>query len=189
MVWNITAVFLQWFNDENHHVTHSTWSQSLFLCLNCKKAQALFLKKKGMIHYEEEKTPFHSFKNPVIRNKNMMQGLLTRGQLSLSAPANRGLWRHSAPGALRGSPALLLTVYRWGAWAPALPKQLRVIGTSEAALSRLAGGAPPGWSLPILPRRRHTHRYPWCKKVGSYFWTSQWLHQLAERVKDRCLDM
>lgn len=62
-----------------------------------------------MIHYEEEKTPFHSFKNPVIRNENT-QGLLTRGQLSLSAPANRGLWRRSAPG--RGSPALLLTVYR-----------------------------------------------------------------------------
>ena len=63
-----------------------------------------------MIHYEVEKPPFHSFKNPVIRNKDVTQGLLTRGQLSLwlqqIMPPGSALLR------LRGSHSLLLMVYQ-----------------------------------------------------------------------------
>ena len=66
-----------------------------------------------MIHYDEEKPAFHSFKNPVIRNKDVTQGLLKRGQLSL------WLQQITAPGSallrLRGSHTLLLTPYQRGA--------------------------------------------------------------------------
>ena len=130
---------------------------------------------------------FHSFKNPVIRNKDVTQGLLTRGQLSLwlqqiMPPGSALLW-------LRGSHSLLLTVYQWGAWAPPLPKQLQITGTQRKLLSAgrlgelLLGGPCPFCHI------RGTHPVTHdCKKVGSYFWTSQWLHQLAKRVKDRCFD-
>lgn len=165
MVWDITAARFYSGLVTREPSRHATRSQSFFLCLNCKKAQALLKKKKEWFTTKKKKLHFTVSKKSRHPKWKHAKGLLTRGQAfplgscksRPLAPLCSGLgsppssWQFTGE---RPEPQRCPSSCR--SWAPA----------PSGSCSQQAGWGSSSWVVPAHSASSGTHTplpmsYPW----------------------------